>query len=139
MLYLEKNCEVIPFGSLISIGAPITKKRPLKKLKILSFSAFFISKKKKKTADIFNFVSVKYFGKSLLFVKLWQIRVNYCWNYGPLNLLFRFFRFRLGHLNNRQTKKGENSTISFLKANTKTSVWWKFQVLWPTHQKMTVL
>ena len=139
MLYLEKNCEVIPFGSLISIGAPITKKRPLKKLKILSFSAFFISKKKKKTADIFNFVSVKYFGKSLLFVKLWQIRVYYCWSYGPLNLLFCFFRFRLGHLNNRQTKKGENSTTSFLKANIKTSVWWKFQVLWPTHHKMMIL
>ena len=147
MLYLEKNCEVILFGSfiwisdnkpkIISMGAPITKKRPFKKLEILSFLASFISKIK--TADIFNFLSVKYFGKGLLFLKFWLIRVNYCWNYGPLNLLFRFFRFRLGHLNNRQTKIAENSTIYFLKANTETSVWWKFQVLWPTHHKRTVL
>ena len=147
MLYLEKNCEVILFRSLtlvfgntpkiISIGLSLAQKRPFKKMKILSFLASFISKIK--TADIFNFLSVKYFGKGLLFLKFWLIRVNYCWNYGPLNLLFRFFRFRLGHLNNRQTKIGENSTIYFLKANTKTSVWWKFQVLWPTHHKMTVL
>ena len=104
---------------MISIGTPITKKRPFKKLKILSFLASFISKIK--TADIFNFLSVKYFGKGLLFLKFWLIRVNYCWNYGPLNLLFRFFRFRLGHLDKRQTKIGENPTIYFLKVNTKTS------------------
>ena len=122
---------------IISVGPPITEKRPFKKLKIFSFLVLFISKIK--TADIFNFLSVKYFGKGLLFLKIWLIRVNYCWNYGPSNLLFCFFRFRLGHLNNRQTKIGENSTIYFLKANTKTSVWWKFQVLWPTHHKMTVL
>ena len=141
MLYLEKHCEVIHSGSLtqmseskpkiISIGAPI------KKLKILSFLTSFISKIK--TADIFNFLSVKYFGNGLLLLKFWLVRVNYCWNYGPLNLLFCFFRFRLGHLNNRQTKIGENSTIYFLKANTKISVWWKFQVLWPTLHKMMVL
>ena len=81
--------------------------------------ATFISKMK--TADIFNFLSVKYFGKGLLFLKIWLIRVNYCWNYGPSNFLFRFFRYRLGHLNNRQTKIAENSIIYFLKANTKTS------------------
>ena len=144
---LKKNCKVILVRSLtqvsentpkiISIGSRITEKLPFKKLEILSFLAPFISKIK--TADIFNFLSVKYFGKGLLFLKFWLIRVNYCWNYGPSNLLFRFFRFRLGHLSNRQTKIAENSTIYFLKANTKTSVWWKFQVLWPTHHKMTVL
>ena len=147
MLYLEINSEVILFRSLtwvsenkpkiISIGLCIMEKRPFKKFKILSFLTPFISKIKR--ADIFNFLSVKYFGKGLLFLKIWLIRVNYCWNYGPSNLLFRFFRFRLGHLSNRQTKIAENSTIYFLKANTKTSVWWKFQVLWPTHHKMTVL
>ena len=71
-------------------------------MKILSFLAPFISKIK--TADIFNFLSVKYFGKGLLFLKIRHIRVNYCWSYGPSNLLFRFFRYRLGHLKNRQTK-----------------------------------
>ena len=28
--------------------------------------------------------------------------VNYCWSYGSLNLLFYFFRYSLGHLDNRQ-------------------------------------
>ena len=102
-------------------------------MKILSFLAPFISKIK--TADIFNFLSVKYFGKGLLFLKIWQIRVNYCWSYGSSNFLFRFFRYRLGYLDNRQTKIAENSTILSLKARTKTSVCWKFHVLWPTHHK----
>ena len=82
-------------------------------MKILSFLAPFISKIK--TADIFNFLSVKYFGKGLLFLKIWHIRVNYCWSYGPSNLLFRFFRYRLGHLDNRQTKIAVNSAIHFFK------------------------
>ena len=147
MLYLEKNCEVILFGSftwisdnkpkIISMGAPITKKRPFKKLEILSFLASFISKIK--TADIFSFLSVKYFGKGLLFLKIWQIRVNYCWSYGSSNLLFCFFRYHLGYLDNRQTKIAENSITIFLKANTKTSVCGKFQGLWQTYGKMAVL
>ena len=112
MLYLEKNCKVILVRRLtlvsqntpkiIFIGPHITKKLPFKKLEILSFLAPFISKMK--TADIFDFLSVKYFGKGLLSLKIWHITVNYCWKYGPSNLLFRFFRYRLGHLKNRQTK-----------------------------------
>ena len=129
--YLKNKPKIIP------IGAPITKKRPFKKIEnFVLFGVFYF---RNKNSWYFNFLSVKYFGKDLLFLKFWHTRVNYCWNYRPLNLLFRFFCFRLGHLNNRQTKIGENSTIYFLKANTKTSVWWKFQLLWPTHHKMTVL
>ena len=119
--YLPKNCKVILFRSLtqvsentpkiIFIGTRITEKLPFKELKILSFLASFISKTK--TGDIFNFLSVKYFIKSLLFLKIWHIRVNYCWSYGPSNLLFRFFRYRLGHLDKRQTKIAENLTIYF--------------------------
>ena len=86
-------------------------------MNILCFLASFISNVK--IADIFNFLSVKYFGKGLLFLKFWLIRVNYCWNYGPSNLLFRFFLFRLGHLSNRQTKIAENSTIYFWKLTPK--------------------
>ena len=127
LLYLEKNCEVILFRRLTlvsentpkitSIGPPITEKRPFKKLKILSFLASFISKIK--TVDIFDFLSFKYFGKGLLFLKFWLIRVNYCWNYRPSNLLFYFFRLHLGHLSNRQTKIAENWTIYFLKLTPK--------------------
>ena len=97
---LRKKCEIILFRSLllisentpkiISIGPPIMEKRPFKKLKILAFLVPFISKTKK--ADIFNFSSVKYFGKRLSFLKIWHIWVNHCWNYGPPNLLFRFTR-----------------------------------------------
>ena len=83
----------------------------------MSFLASFISKIK--TVYIFNFLSIKYFGKGLLFLKFWFIRVNYCWNYGLSNLLFCFFRFRLGHLSNRQTKIAENSTIYFWKLTPK--------------------
>ena len=147
MLYLEKNSEVILVRCLtqvsenipktMSIGPRITEKLPFKKLKILSSLVPFISKIK--TADIFNFLSVKCFGQALLFLKIWLIRINYCWNYGPSNLLFRFFRHRLGHLNNRKTKIAENSKKHFLKAITKTNVWEKFQVLWLNHHKMTVL
>ena len=66
-----------------------------------------------KTADIFNYLSVKYFHKGLFFLKIWHIRVNYCWSYAPSNLLFRFFRYRLGHPHNRQTKIAENSKKTF--------------------------
>ena len=78
-------------------------------MKFFPFLAPFLSKLK--TADIFNFLSVKCFSKGLLFLKSWHIRVNYCWNYGPSNLLFCFFRYRLGHLNNRQTKRKLNNTF----------------------------
>ena len=74
----KKLSEVILFRSptevsentprIISIGSAITVKRPFKKLKILFFLASFISKIK--TADIFNFLSVKYFDKGLLFLKI---------------------------------------------------------------------
>ena len=46
------------------------EKQPFKKLKIISFLASFISKIK--IADIFNFVSVKYFDKRLLFLKIYH-------------------------------------------------------------------
>ena len=67
---------------------------------MLSFLAPFISKIK--TISIFYISAniVKYIDKGLLFLKIWHIRVNYCWSYEPSNLLFRFFRYRLGHLDN---------------------------------------
>ena len=146
MLYFEKNCIIIFFRSLtlvsenmpkiISIGPLITEKRSFKKLKIVSFLAPFLSKIK--TADISNFLSVKYIGKGLLFLKIWLVRVIIVEITGSRTCYFVSL-YRLGHLNNRQKKIAENSTIHFLKANTKTSVWWKFQVLSPTPHKMTVL
>ena len=60
---------------IISIGQRITEKLPWK-LKMLSFLGVFYLKNK--TTDIFNFLSVKYFGIGLLFLKIWHIRVNYC-------------------------------------------------------------
>ena len=99
------------------------EKRPVKKMKILSFLASLISKIKKIT--FFHLLAVRYFSKGLLFLKIWHTKVSYCWNYGSSNLLFRFCRYCLGHLNNRQ-KKIEKLLIHFLKANTNTSVWCNF-------------
>ena len=53
----------------------------------------FISKIK--IANFSNFPSIKYFCKGFLFVKILHIIVCYCLNYGPSNLLFRFFRYHL--------------------------------------------
>ena len=52
---------------------------------MLFFLAPFISKIG--TTHIFNFLSVKYFGKGWFLLKIWHIRVNYCWSYGLSNLL----------------------------------------------------
>ena len=121
MLYFEINCEIILFRSLmqvsentpkiISIGPPIKQTRPFKKLKILSILAPFISKIK--LAEICNFLSVKYFGKHLSFLKIWHIRVNYCWSYGPSNLQFRFTAYSLHQLNNKQMKTSVNLLTHF--------------------------
>ena len=62
---LTQTSENAP--KIISIGLPITEKRPFKNLKILSSLAPFISEIKR--ADIFNFLSVKYFDKRLSFQK----------------------------------------------------------------------
>ena len=119
---------------IISIGSRITEKQPLKKLKILFFLAliyFFLALK-------FFFFFVKYFGKGLLFLKIRHIRVKYGWNYGPSNLLFRFFHYSLGHLDKRQAKIVENSTIHFFESYHQESFCWKFQGLWHTHHKITI-
>ena len=152
MLYLEKNLYFLeasyrsytfwkPHIDILKqaknhihrVGHPLRRNGPLKNWKFLSFLASFISKIK--IAEIFNFLSVKYFGKGLLFMKLWLIRVNYCWNDGPLNLAFRFFRFGLGHLNNRQTNIAENSTTYFWKLTPKQVFGESFKSFDPTTTK----
>ena len=122
--YFEKNCEVIYFRSLtllfenipkiISIGSLITEKRPFKRLKILSVLARFISKTKK--SDNFNSRSIKYFGKCFLFLKIGNVRVNYCGNYGPSNLLFCFTRHNLEQLKNRQRETTVNSLVHYFES-----------------------
>ena len=94
---------------IISIGPPIMKKQPFKSLKSLSSLVPFISKIKR--ADIFNFLSVKYFNKHLSFLEIWHIWVKCCWNYGPSNLLFCFTRHTLQQPKNRQRKIAINSLI----------------------------
>ena len=131
MLYFEKNCEVIYFRSLtllfentpktISIGSLITENRSFKKIEnSVRFGAFYFKNKK---ADIFNFQSVKYFGKRFLFLKIWNVRINYCGNYGLSNLLFCFTGHKLEQLNNRPKETAVNSLYIILKASIKRSVW----------------
>ena len=66
---------------------------------------------KKKKSDIFNFLSVKYFIKPFLLLKISNVRVNYCGNYGPSNLLFCVTGYNLEKLNNRQRKTAANSLV----------------------------
>ena len=94
---------------IISIGPPIMKKQPFKSLKSLSFLVPLISKIKR--ADIFNFLSVKYFNKHLSFPEIWHIWVKCCWNYRPSNLLFCFTWHTLQQPKNRQRKIVINSLI----------------------------
>ena len=85
------------------------KKQPFKSLKSLSSLVPFISKIKR--ADIFNFLSVRYFDKHLSFPEIWHIWVKCCWNYWPSNLLFCFTRHTLQQPKNRQRKIAINSLI----------------------------
>ena len=124
LLYFEKNCEIIFFRRLtsvsektpkiISIGPLIMEKRSFKKLKILSILAHFISKIKK--LDIFNFPSTRYFVKCFLFLKIWNIRVNYCGNYGQSNLLFCFTGLNSEKLNNRQKETAVNLLVHYFES-----------------------
>ena len=104
---LTLACESMP--KIISIVLPITDKQSFKKLKILSILVCFISKIK--NSDILNFVSVKYFSKHFLFLKIWNARVNYYGNYGLLNLLFCFTGHNLEKLYNIQRETAVNSLV----------------------------
>ena len=106
-------------------------------MKILLFLTPLISKTK--IVEILYFPSLKYFGWCLSFWNIWYISLNYCWNYGSLNLLFRFTWYSWQQLNNRQRKTALNVLINFLKDTINRSVWWKFQEFWPSNRKMTVL
>ena len=115
-IFWRKKSIIIFFRSLtfvsentpkiISIGPLITEKQSFRKLKIL---VCFISKIKK--PDIFNFPSIKYFVKCFLFLKNWNVRVNYCGNYGLSSLLFCFTGHNLEKLNNRQRETAVNSLV----------------------------
>ena len=52
-------------------------------------------------------------GRGLSFVSNEGIGVNYCWNYGPLKLLFHLIEYRLDQLNNKHIKTAVNLTIQF--------------------------
>ena len=120
-------------SKIISIRSLVTEKRSFKTLKILSYLARFISKTKK-DQDL-SFPSVNYFGKHLSYLKICHTLVNYCWNYGSSNLLFWSTWHSWQRFNNRQSETAVNLLIPFFES----SVWWKFQVFWPTDRKMTTL
>ena len=70
---------------------------------------------KMKISDILNFKWIKYLRKGLSYLKNGGTGVNYCWNYGPLNLLLHFIQYRLDQPNNKHTKTAVNSAIQFFK------------------------
>ena len=121
---LRKKSIIIFFRSLtlvsenmpkiISIGPLITEKQSFRKLKTLSILACFISKMKK--PDIFNFPSIKCFVKRFLDLKIWNVRVNYCGNYGPSKLLFCFTGNNLEKCYNGQRETAVNSLVYYFES-----------------------
>ena len=87
----------------------------MKNLCFLGGSSFF----QKNIADIWNFWWIKYLGKGLSYLKKWGVGVNYCWNYGLLNLLLHFIKYRLDQRNSKHTKIAANSAIFFGPPTTK--------------------
>ena len=142
-LYFGKSCKATlvrkPTGvsqitpTFISVGLPISKWRPFKNMKFFCFfdGSFF----KIKIGEIFYFQWIKYLGKDLSYFKNWGIEVNYCWNYGPSNLLLHFTEYRLDQLNNM--KIAVNSTIQNLESCSHKKCLLK--IFWSTHHKMTTL
>ena len=75
LTFYKSHIDLWNTPKITSIGPPNTEKRPFKKFKtFIFFGAFYF---KKKTSDIFNFLSAKSFSKGLLLLKIWHIKVNY--------------------------------------------------------------
>ena len=56
---------------------------------------------------------IKYLGKCLLYLKNWNIGINYCWNYGSSKLLLHFIEYCLDQLNSKHKKTAVSSTIQY--------------------------
>ena len=120
-LYFDKSCKTTLFKkpgevfqntpTFISIGPPIMKQRPFKKMKNLCFLAAPFSKKK--IAGIRNFEWIKYLGKRSSYLKNWGIGVNYCWSYWLSKLLLHFIEYHVDQLNSKHTKIVVNSVIQY--------------------------
>ena len=95
---------------LLPNNAALNKKK-MKKLCYFGGSFFKI-----KIADIYNFQSIKYLGKSLSYLKNGGIVVNYCWNYWPSEWLLHFIKYRLDQLNNKRMKTAVNLTIQLFES-----------------------
>ena len=60
-----------------------------------------------------QFLITQIFRLMFIIFNIWHISVNYCWNYGPSNLLFRFTWYSWQQLNNRQRKTAVNLLLHF--------------------------
>ena len=60
-----------------------------------------------------QFLMNQIFGQRFINLKKWGVVFNYCWNYGPSNLLLDFIEYRLDQLNSKHTKTALNSTIQY--------------------------
>ena len=114
--YIFRSLKLVSENTpkIISVELLITEKRFSKKLKILSILAHFISKIKK--PDMFNFSSIKYFVKRFFFIKIWNVRVNYCGNYRPSSLIFCFTGHNLENLSNREKEIAVNSIVHYFES-----------------------
>ena len=110
MLYFEKNCEIIFFRSLTLVSENMPK---IISIGPLHFGTFYF---KNKETWHFKFLSIKYFVKRFLFLKIWNVQVNFCGNYGPSNLLFCFTGHNLEKLNKRQKEIAVNWLVHYFES-----------------------
>ena len=88
---------------------------------------FAVDSLSNKIIDILNLTRLKNMDKVILYLKIWDIMNQYCWNYGPPKLLLRFTEPSTCNLNKRKTKmavmfKIDNSE-SYSKTQTLVKIW----------------
>ena len=124
-LYFGNICKITLFRepieisknmpTFISIGPPITKEQPLKKMKIcVSFGGSIF---KKKVADILNLQWIKYLGKCLSYLRNEGIGLDYYWIYGPSKLLLHFIEYPLNQIFKRHAKIAVDLTMQYFKGS----------------------
>ena len=89
------------------------EKQPFKKLKILSFfTPFFLNKR----SCNFQFSIRQELRQRFVIPETLKYKSQLLLKLQAVDPSFRFFRYRLGHLNNRQAKIAEKSKIHFFES-----------------------
>ena len=86
-------------------------------LKIELFVIFGTSCFQNKNSWHLRFSITQIFQLTFTISEIWHGTVSFCWNYGPLNLLYRFTGYSRQQLNIRQMKTGVNLVIHLFESS----------------------